>query len=241
LLTSATVYIVVMNSAATPLPDVAPVFTPSLPFASPPQKTVPSGASWHMAVQQGTIITVSAPAYGSTAVDTFGPGGNPPFVGTNHETPIEAKLSGTGVINLNVPWQQQQQSNWCWAAVSWMISHYYNKSSTWTQCSIATGTVNEWRKAHNEPPANCCDPSQASTSACNVTWGLLPPLQLVGDFGSETGSVDTLSGVAGQLGARSPVCGRTPASIGPSAAVGSVRPRASIEPSGRCECPCRDR
>jgi len=105
-----------------------------------------------------------------------------------------------------VPWQQQQQSNWCWAAVSSMISHYYNPASTWTQCAVATGTVNEWRQAHNEPSVNCCDQPEASSSDCNVTWGLLPPLQLVGNFGSETGGMETLSGVDGQLNAGCPVC-----------------------------------
>ena len=121
----------------------------------------------------------------------YGPS-NQPFWATN-----------TGPV---VAWQQQQQSNWCWAAVSSMISHYYNPASTWAQCAVATGTVNEWRQAHNEPSVNCCDQSEASSSDCNVTWGLQPPLQLVGNFASVSAGAETLSGVAGQVNAGCPVC-----------------------------------
>jgi hypothetical protein len=93
-MSSAVIYIVLVNTYSTPLPNITnPDFSPSLPFVSPPQRTVAGGASWHMGVEEGTTITVSAPGYNPTVVNTSGPNDNPPFVGTNHETPIEARLS----------------------------------------------------------------------------------------------------------------------------------------------------
>jgi hypothetical protein len=89
------VYIDLMNESSIPLPITDPVFTPSKPFISPPQLLVAGGATWHMRVQLTTTITVSAPEYGPTVVDTFGPGGKPEFIGTNPQTPIEARLSHT--------------------------------------------------------------------------------------------------------------------------------------------------
>jgi hypothetical protein len=108
-------------------------------------------------------------------------------------------------IQLDVPWQQQQQSNWCWAAVSSMISNFYQDVPTLTQCSVATATINEWQQAHNEPPVNCCDPSVAS-SQCNTSWGLQPPLEVVGNYASMTWSSIPLSEVEAQLTAGTPIC-----------------------------------
>jgi uncharacterized membrane protein len=34
--------------------------------------------------------------------------------------------------------QYQQMDNWCWIAVATSISHYYDRGSAWTQCSLAT-------------------------------------------------------------------------------------------------------
>ena len=33
--------------------------------------------------------------------------------------------------------QQQEQTNWCWAAASTSVSHFYDSSSAWTQCKVA--------------------------------------------------------------------------------------------------------
>jgi hypothetical protein len=103
---SAIVYVVMMENH-NPMPNLNPVFSPSIPFVSingqgnPPQLAVPGGAGWFMGVQQGTVITVSAPGFASTVVDTFAPG--IPFVGTNRETPIQANLlplstGGAGIV-----------------------------------------------------------------------------------------------------------------------------------------------
>ena len=108
-------------------------------------------------------------------------------------------------IDLDVPWQQQQQSNWCWAATASMISHFYNPSSTWTQCAIATAVVNQWRQAHQEASVNCCDPAEAASPDCNVTWGLAQPLQVVGSYGSEVGGRSAAT-LYDQLRLGNPVC-----------------------------------
>jgi hypothetical protein len=106
-MSNAIVYVVVMDENFTPMPNIEPVFTPSLPFVSingqgnPPRRTVTGGASWFMGVQQGTVITVSAPGFASAIIDTFRPG--TPFIGTTHEMPIEANLLPLGTWTWTSP------------------------------------------------------------------------------------------------------------------------------------------
>jgi hypothetical protein len=48
---------------------------------------------------------------------------------------------------LNVVVQDQEQTQWCWAAVAQAIDQFYHPGSTLTQCQIATKQLS----------ANCCD------------------------------------------------------------------------------------
>jgi hypothetical protein len=109
---------------------------------------------------------------------------------------------------LPMVWQQQQQSNWCWAAVTSMVCQFYSPDIFMSQCSVATAAVNQWRQTQNPPLAscNCCDPAVAPTGYCNVTWGLLPPLQLVGHFGGLQPGQISLDELLTQLSAGNPVC-----------------------------------
>jgi hypothetical protein len=68
--------------------------------------------------------------------------------------------------------QHQQQSNWCWSAVSVSTSLFYNSSSTWTQCSLANQQLGQ---------STCCQ--NGNTAACNKAWYLDKAL-------SETGNLD---------------------------------------------------
>jgi hypothetical protein len=69
---------------------------------------------------------------------------------------------------------QQEQGNWCWAAVSFAVSRFFNPQTGWTQCKIAT---DELRKP-------CC----ANAVACNEYWYLDRALTRIGNY------VDFVSG-----------------------------------------------
>jgi Papain-like cysteine protease AvrRpt2 len=57
--------------------------------------------------------------------------------------------------------QAQTQSNWCWAATSTSVSHFYWFFSHWTQCRVANGELGH---------TDCCN--SPVPSACNVSWYL---------------------------------------------------------------------
>jgi hypothetical protein len=57
--------------------------------------------------------------------------------------------------------QHQTQTNWCWAATSRSVSHYYWFFSSWTQCKTAGAELGR---------TDCCNATVPS--ACNVPWYL---------------------------------------------------------------------
>jgi len=42
---------------------------------------------------------------------------------------------------LDFSMQQQDQTNWCWAAVAASVVRYYHADTQWTQCRIAEGEL----------------------------------------------------------------------------------------------------
>src|SRR4051812_11426703 len=67
--------------------------------------------------------------------------------------------------------QQQLQTYWCWAATSVSVSHFYDQSSSWTQCRM----VNEERAQ-----TTCC--VDGTSNHCDVTNVLDKPLKRAGVF-----------------------------------------------------------
>ncbi len=74
--------------------------------------------------------------------------------------------------------QAQTQTNWCWAATSTSVSHFYWFLSNWTQCTVANAELGL---------TDCCNGSVPS--ACNVAWYLDRALTRTNNFVSITGSV----------------------------------------------------
>jgi hypothetical protein len=67
---------------------------------------------------------------------------------------------------LNFTMQPQQQFAWCWAAVGTSCAHFYDPDSTWTQCKLASASI--------EPsPGNCCDDPESLD--CDKPWYLITP------------------------------------------------------------------
>jgi hypothetical protein len=70
-------------------------------------------------------------------------------------------------VDLHV--QQQNQDNWCWAAVATSVALFYDSKSKWTQCGVATRQV---------PGRDCCGVD--ADGACNVPGHLQQSLSIVG-------------------------------------------------------------
>jgi hypothetical protein len=74
--------------------------------------------------------------------------------------------------------QHQQQTEWCWAALTASVSCYYNGSSSWTQCRLVNAELNQ---------AGCC--VHGGSSQCNNPW--YPEQSL-----TRTGNLDRMDGAA---------------------------------------------
>jgi hypothetical protein len=74
---------------------------------------------------------------------------------------VVAAAPSVWTYNLNFAMQTQLQSEWCWAATSSSVSHFYDLASTFTQCSIVNNQQNQM---------TCC--ADGSTPQCNTPWYL---------------------------------------------------------------------
>jgi hypothetical protein len=67
--------------------------------------------------------------------------------------------------------QPQQQTQWCWAAVSVSVNLFYHPASGQTQCAVANVAMGQ---------TTCCQ--NGSTAQCNQPWFLDQALQIVGNL-----------------------------------------------------------
>lgn len=96
-------------------------------------------------------------------------------------------------VNFTVP--SQQQTNWCWAAVSTGIAHYYDSASTVTQCDV----VNQQLVRRD-----CC--RNGGSKACNVYGYLGQALTFVGHLASEEAQAATFDQVVAAIDVGTPPC-----------------------------------
>jgi Papain-like cysteine protease AvrRpt2 len=83
--------------------------------------------------------------------------------------PAPAPTSGKLTFTI----QPQQQTNWCWAAVSTSVSHFFTAASKWTQCLIANATL---------PRQDCCGAGAGNINGCNKPWYLDRALTTAGNL-----------------------------------------------------------
>lgn len=112
---------------------------------------------------------------------------------------LESKLSNLLEINysildvlyssqvLSFDMELQTQSNWCWAATSKSVSHFYSAFSPWTQCKIASEELDQ----------TCCD--SPVPGACNIPWYLDKALARTNNFVSIQSGTITWSKVKEEL------------------------------------------
>jgi hypothetical protein len=92
--------------------------------------------------------------------------------------------------------QQQLESNWCWAACSTSVSHFYSSASKWTQCSVAGAELKQ---------KDCC--ADGASAACNQPWYLDRALKRTGN-GSGSGGTLPIAAIRAQIDKGRPVGAR---------------------------------
>jgi hypothetical protein len=84
--------------------------------------------------------------------------------------------------------QPQQESNWCWAAVSASVALFYEPASTWTQCLVANNQTGR---------SDCC--GSGASGPCNVDGFLDKALTAVGRLNQVVGGVATTGQIEGEV------------------------------------------
>jgi len=93
--------------------------------------------------------------------------------------------------------EPQQQTQWCWAAVSDSVSHYYDPGSPWTQCTIVNAELNQ---------TTCC--TDGSSAGCNQPWYLDLALTRVGRLQSVIADTLPFATLQALTSANNPPCVR---------------------------------
>ncbi|MGH7439783.1 MAG: C39 family peptidase [Polyangiaceae bacterium] len=88
----------------------------------------------------------------------------------------------------------QQQTNWCWAAVSTSTASFYDSTNAWSQCKLACDQLNM---------GTCC--SNGGSGACDQPWYLDKALARVGHFQSMSGGAATFATVQATIDAGKPL------------------------------------
>lgn len=91
--------------------------------------------------------------------------------------------------------QHQEQTQWCWAAVSVSVNLFYHPASGQTQCSVANVAMNQ---------TTCCQ--DGSSAQCNQPWFLDQALQIVGNLNAWSAGKALLSKIKNEISNCRPFC-----------------------------------
>jgi len=117
-----------------------------------------------------------------------------PMPPTVFAAPAGGPLGGGGPAKLlPLVMQTQQHGNWCWAATASSISSFFDPTSTWGQCDVASACLG----------ATCC----SAPGPCNVQFTLDAPLTQTGNMqGSPFAGNDSQIGLQSEVDSDRPVC-----------------------------------
>jgi Papain-like cysteine protease AvrRpt2 len=119
----------------------------------------------------------------------------PTFLGP--PSPLVLAAAGAGNSKkLAFTIQSQTQSNWCWAAVSTSVSHFYDASSVWTQCQVASSAL-----PVTVPPTNCCQNPQD----CDQPFFLDVALGVTGNFRNRVDHALSFVDIQKEISADTPI------------------------------------
>lgn len=97
-------------------------------------------------------------------------------------------------VVLRFTMQAQTQGNWCWAANSVSVSHFYVPASSWTQCLVANAQTGF---------SDCC--GAGASGQCNIYGFLGAALTTVGHFNRQTGTQSSFAEVETEMLAGRPL------------------------------------
>ncbi len=95
--------------------------------------------------------------------------------------------------------QAQLQANWCWAAVSTSVAHFFSAASAWTQCLVANTTL---------PRPDCCAGGAGDPNRCNKPWYLDLALTTTGNLRQVQARPLSFAEVQTEIGTSKPVGSR---------------------------------
>lgn len=114
------------------------------------------------------------------------------YKATLKEFPWWGSLFSSKQLGFNM--QPQLASNWCWAATSNSVSHYYWFLSTWTQCKIVNAELGRNDACNTPTPAGA-----------NVPWYLDRALTRTNNFVSITAGQATFAQIKAEIDAGRPI------------------------------------
>jgi hypothetical protein len=126
----------------------------------------------------------------------------PNFLGPAHSLQlgvISALAGGPSSKKLAINVSPQTQTNWCWAAVSSSISHFFNAASSWSQCGVANSALHR---------TDCCGSGAADPSKCNQPWYLDQALAITGNLKLFVSSSLTFAQVKAEIALGAPIGSR---------------------------------
>lgn len=95
--------------------------------------------------------------------------------------------------------QQQLELRLCWAAVAASVARYYDPNTPWTQCTIATDLLAEFKHV-----TSCCS-NGVPKSVCNVTWYLNSALNCIDHLSEVKSPAASPTKLKLEIGAGNPV------------------------------------
>lgn len=90
--------------------------------------------------------------------------------------------------------ERQLQSEWCWAATSVSVAHYYDANSPWTQCKMVNAQKGR---------SDCCQ--HGNSSACNQPGYLDQALDTCGHLSEWNEGKTSIGSMLSKLGVNNPV------------------------------------
>src|SRR5215469_8109149 len=94
-------------------------------------------------------------------------------------------MPARGTLAFNM--QHQNQTQWCWAAVTASIAGYY-RNGAWTQCRVVNDQLGQ---------TGCC--SDGSSSECNQPWYLDKALRRVGNLDDYTAGSMSINQIKSEI------------------------------------------
>jgi len=103
--------------------------------------------------------------------------------------------SGSGSLAPPFAMQPQEQSNWCWSAVSVSVAQFYNAATPWSQqCNLASQELTQ-----------VCCPAGTNSAVCDIPWYLDRALTTVGHFNTWAAGAQAMPAIQGEINANRPL------------------------------------